>query len=388
MNHVKRQLRQIKEIKGLVNPDLFWVTNNRARLLQQINNTVVPIEKPIIGETARVFWFQFRSSTAFRVMRPVLTALTVAALATSGWIASVSASFNSLPGDRLWAVKRAAQNTEVAVKSFGASNDRKVQLQLNLAKNRVDDIKKAVAQKLINTSPSDLKKAVKDLSVATQDVQTAVKQVSSNIVDQEKVATTKNNQLQVVETVKDVAKDTNNLTKELTSTIVSSTAAGAEVTKQVLETVRVVNQTSINAIEVAVRNQDELSKSGGETGSARNIVSEKVADLVRSNEALTQEVKNTNDDLKIIVAAPTGTAAIIVPNVSSTLPATLTTKEISREAEEKITATRESVADIRKNIDSGNLQEAVNGLRALNESAVTAQQLLVKIKTKVEIDKR
>lgn len=380
MNQVKRQLKEVKKINGLVNPDRSWIVSNRARLIQQISNTVIPVEKPVIVDRVHAFWFQVKSSATFKVMRPVLTALSVAALATGGWIASVSASFNSLPGDRLWAVKRVAQNTEIAVKSLGASNDRKVQLQLNLAKSRVDDIKKAVAQKLSDTSRDVREKTAKDLNVATQDVQAAVKEVSANVVDQAKVATTKDNQMQVVETVKDVTKDTNALAKELTSTIASSTAGGVEVTKQVLETVRVVNQTGINAVEVVVRNQAELTKSGGETGAAKNIVSEKVVDLVQSTEAL-----------KAVVVLPVSSKPIenlekVLPNASSSVPINLI-----KEVEQKIittTSTRESEIEIKKNIDSGNLQEAVNGLRELNETTVTAQQLLVETKTKVEIEKR
>lgn len=414
MNEVKRQLKSIRNVNGLANPDSVWVSQNRARLLQQINNTVTPVEKLTVVNSIQAVWFQLRSSHAFQTMRPTLTALGIAVMATGGWIASVSASYNSLPGDRLWIVKRVAQNTEIAVKSFGASDQQKVQLRLDLAKSRVDDIKKTVIQKLSSDSnkeenKDEKAKTVKDLNVAVQDVQDAVKSVSDTVTNQAKT-TSKDNPQQVVDTVKDVARGTNDIAKTLVSTVASSTVAGGDVTKQVLETVKVVNQTSINAVEAVVQQQDQVSKVG-ETNTVKNIVSEKVVDLVKNTEAMKEDLRTSlgipTDPSKTVSSTPTnsitltiptatGTTSIVLPDgkdkanslekivsantsTSTTVPVTLL-----QQADKQTSDVHDSAAEIKKKIDDGNLQGAVNQLRDLNNSAVNTQQILAETKKQVQ----
>ncbi len=397
MKHLKEQLKTIKLSQSQVNPDQAWVVSERARMVQQISNTVVPVAKPVVVDTARALWYHLRSSSTIRLLRPTLTALTVALLATGGWIASVSASFNSLPGDRLWAIKRVAQKTEVAVKSIGATENEKVQLQLNLAKSRVDDIKKTVSQKLaVESDPDDRAKAEKDLSVAVKDVQDAVKEVSVNVNVQAKDSATKENAVEVVETAKGVAKDTTVLVKELNSTVASSTLANVEVTKQVIETIKLVNETSISAVETVVRT--------GEPNDVKNIVSEKVVDLVQSTEAIKNDVKNTlgvpmqmlsSSTTKLIDLSVSTTRSTILPTtnqktdslekaLSST--STTTASDLIKEADAKTLVVNNSAVEIKKNIDSNNLEEALKNLKDLNQNAASAQQSLVDTKTKAQTD--
>lgn len=402
MKRLKQQLRAIKTLQGQVNPDQSWVVSNRARLVQQISNTVVPVAKPVVVDTAHAMWFQLRSSSAVLFLRPALTALSVALLATGGWIASVSASFNSLPGDRLWAIKRVAQKTEVAVKSIGATENEKVQLQLNLAKSRVDDIKKAVSQKLaVESNPDDRKKAEKDLSAAVKDVQDAVKEVSVTVTVQAQDSTKKENSVAVIETAKGVAKDTTVLVKELNSTVASSTLANVVVTKQVIETIKLVNETSISAVETVVKN--------GEAKDVKNIVSEKVVDLVQSTEAIKNDVKNTlglsNQNTELSEVKTTDTGAVIgsntvSPNVLTTVnqktqslekslsfTTTTTASDLIKDADAKTLVVNNSAVEIKKNIDENNLQEALKNLKDLNQNAASAQQSLVDTKTMAQTDK-
>ena len=397
MKRLEQELRAIKTIQSQVNPDQSWVVSERARMVQQISNTVVPVAKPVAVDTVHALWFQLRSSDTIRFLRPTLTALSVALLATGGWIASVSASFNSLPGDRLWAIKRVAQKTEVAVKSIGATENEKVQLQLNLAKSRVDDIKKTVSQKLaVESNPDDRAKAEKDLSVAVKDVQDAVKEVSVNVNVQAQDSVKKENSVEVVETAKGVAKDTTVLIKELNSATASSSLANVEVTKQVIETIKLVNETSISAIETVIKT--------GEPKDVKNIVSEKVVDLVQSTEAIKNDVKNSlglpqlvievkNNEVASITA--TGTAQVLSTTNQKTqslekslsFTTTTTASDLIKDADAKTLVVNNSAVEIKKNIDSNNLEEALKNLKSLNQDAASAQQSLVDTKTKAQTDK-
>ncbi len=403
MKRLKEQLRAIKTSNSQVNPDQSWVVSQRVRLVQQISNTVVPVTKPIVVNTASALWFNLRSNNTVRFLRPVMTALSVALLATSGWIASVSASFNSLPGDRLWAIKRVAQKTEVAVKSIGATENEKVQLQLNLAKSRVDDIKKTVSQKLTSESdPRDRAKAEKDLSVAVHDVQDAVKEVTVNVNVQAKDSATKDNSVEIVATAKGVAKDTTVLVKELNSSVASSTLANVEVTKQMIETIKLVNETSISAIETVIKT--------GEPKDVKSVVSEKVVDLVQSTEAIKIDVKNslglvtpvtastttkTSESLAATNLGGTNFPAIVIPvtnqkteSLEKALSSTTSTmaSDLIKDADAKTLVVNNSAVEIKKNIDSNDLVEALRNLKDLNQSAASAQQSLVDTKTQAQID--
>ena len=54
-----------------------------------------------------------------------------------------------------------------------------------------------------------------------------------------------------------------------------------------------------------------------------------------------------------------------------------TSNNVIKDAEQKTADIHQSAVDIKKSIDSGNLQEAVNKLRDLNETVVTTQQKIV-----------
>lgn len=91
------KIKQIKNHNGQVNPDRDWVAQNRAQMMTQIKNTLPEIKPKfnfdMIWQGIGIF---VPNRIVYHVVRPVAVCALVAAVATSGWIASVSATQDSL----------------------------------------------------------------------------------------------------------------------------------------------------------------------------------------------------------------------------------------------------------------------------------------------------
>src|SRR3989338_8403054 len=112
------QLQNLKS--GQLNPDRVWLARNRERLMATLGRAQHP-------DTERLTLWQEVSGTMARTSsifvprqlvaaaRMTLTFVLIGSVAVSGWIASVSASQNSLPGEALYGVKLATEKTELIV---------------------------------------------------------------------------------------------------------------------------------------------------------------------------------------------------------------------------------------------------------------------------------
>lgn len=410
MKALKKQLRLIKNYDDLVNPDPIWVARNKEVLMRQIKNTVreearIPEWRMKVNEHL----YFFKSFHVLSHFKPALTALLVALLATGGWIASVSAAFNTVPGDRLWGVKRAAQKTEVMVKSIGASEQKKAQLQLDLAKSRAKEIKKSVEDHTTVKSQEVQKKTTEDLNIAVKDVKEAVAAAAESVNTQVKTVISIDPTV-ALKMVKDAAKDTSEITKSLAASVSQANNVDASVTKEVIETVKVVNNTSLATME-AVVTQVAVSSTLDTVSQAKNLINDKLVEMIKTNEEIRQDVKDVKDSiasstLNIDNKTPSGqtekndkkedklvstsTVPVAVINTSSTasvipVVAVSSTTALIKEAEQKTQVIQDSAGEIKKIIDNGNLQEAVSKLKTMNEAAGTVQQILVDTKTTVNI---
>ncbi|MEK7644089.1 MAG: DUF5667 domain-containing protein [Patescibacteria group bacterium] len=412
MKMLKRQLKLIKNYDDLVNPDPFWVKRNREVLMRQVRNTIREDARiPEWRTTVNEHLYFFKSFHVFSHFKPALTALLVALLATGGWIASVSATFNTVPGDRLWGVKRAAQRTEVLVKSIGASEQKKAQLQLDLAKSRTQEIKKTVENRATVKSPEERKKTTADLNTAVNDVKEAVKSAAESVNTQVKTVISIDPTV-ALKMVKDAAKDTSEITKSLAESVSLVNNVDVSVTKEVIETVKVVNDTSLTTM-AAVITQVAVSSTIDTVSQAKNLINDKLVEMIHINEEIRQDVLDAKDSFvsstlnadkllnnnggkkersdtdkdnskSVFVSTTLGTTV----NASSTLSATpavivTSTAALFKEAEQKTQVIQDSAGEIQKIIDNGDFQEAVSKLKSMNEASGTVQQILVDTKTAV-----
>ena len=105
-----RQLKQLKHHE--VNPSEAWLKNNRALLLSQIKNTIGVEPNRQAGRVEKI-WAGLSiflpQPMVYNFVRPMATLLIIAMVATSGWIATVDASYNAIPGEWLYPAKRATE---------------------------------------------------------------------------------------------------------------------------------------------------------------------------------------------------------------------------------------------------------------------------------------
>ncbi len=396
MQTMRAKLRELQKAET-IQPDLAWAQKNRARLMSQIGNTVVVPEKVAWSARTEEVKYIFGNAGAWRLAKPVLAGLLVAVLTTGGWIASVSASFNSLPGDRLWSVKRAAQNTEVAVKSLVASDSEKAQLHLSLAKNRTEDIKRAVAERTTSDDSAVRTKAVNDLNVAAKDVAEAVK-TASEAVNTQVQAVSKAELPAAIAIVTDVNKNATEIVKSLQETVPAANSVDTELTKTVVDTVKSVNASTLTTVEAVVTAQEKTSPESPNSATVAILVNTKLFQLAETTSGLEQAVKNIKQqatsttelvEIRIASSTPatstmgvstTTASASTTVTVSSGAAATIVPASVIQAVEQKTVALQASVGDIQKTIDGGHLREAVSKLKDLNQTAGETQQILVETK--------
>jgi hypothetical protein len=165
MREWKENLRKIRN--GRLQPSHDWVARNRAVLLAQIRNTVQApdAEKPV--RTVRKLLVSLKQAMRLflpvrlvAVGRSVSIASLAGLLAVGGWIASVSASYGSLPGEALYHVKVAAEKTELLMATALGDNTARVETLLKHAGNRVEEVHNSKTQGQATVAINSLKKSI------------------------------------------------------------------------------------------------------------------------------------------------------------------------------------------------------------------------------------
>lgn len=359
-----------------MNPDRVWVMRAKERLMGQIGNTV---EKEagfswnnlhkVIGQAFTIFIPQ----TVMQIARPVFVFLLVGAITMSGWIASVNATQNCLPGEVCYGVKLAMEKTQVLVATVtGSSNETKAQLHMEFANRRAQEAKKVVDKK---ESDSNQKATVaiqhlKDsLKSADGVVQDAGKSEPENAVEMAKDVNEKTEK--IVETLKEVSKET---------------TVNTALAKEVGEGAKMANDTGIKAIEMAIQKQADGSADVTKE-SVKNLVEGKINTILQQ----TENTKAAAQEVKSISASASSTGALLAVTSSTTITTVInsvtiqTTSTVSTEMKTAVeqvvqkvnenNETAKKVAEEAKDLVANNqLMEAVKKVKEGNEVVNQAQQ--------------
>lgn len=130
---------------------------SRQRIMAVVNATKPEQVEPVSLYTrVRILAKLFIPENVWRfALQPALVMVLVLGVGTGGWITSVQAASNSLPGDALYSIKLASERTQVALASL-SSDDRAVTgLHVAFAKRRLDEVKQVVKK------PNSKKKAAR-----------------------------------------------------------------------------------------------------------------------------------------------------------------------------------------------------------------------------------
>ncbi len=347
------QLKQLKH--GEVKPREEWLKNNRALLLSQIKNTVSSeeVQKMNFDSIWNTMSLFVPRTLVFNVVRPIAVLLVVSIVATSGWVASVDASYNALPGDFLYPAKRAGEKTQVAVAGMIGSKKTETILHSEFAKRRASETKQLVASK----DPAKQEKVKESI----QDLKTEIANVNQKL-EEIKIASVGN--AVTADIVKDVKQDSEQVKNTLdevkatllTTSNVNDTSSTKENAIAINEVKDLAKDISVKAVEVIVTKHLE----GDKTVSVEEVKQE-INNTLQSASSDAQQSKQSVIGVQAVV-----TAAKVEAKDLATQPAALasTTAALNQKISDVASVTKDAAAQnktVTDNVDK-KVTEAVDAL--------------------------
>jgi len=180
---LKLKLKNLQTVRPAVLPNALWTTETRKALVARAaSDLVAPAQgrliAPVVLPRTAISRFMF-------VLRPVVATCMVAGLAIVGWAAGVSSSLVSKPGNMLYGLQNAAEQTQL---TFSANPAARAYLHLELAGRRANDVA-ALAESNSANRESDMLAAMVQLQNEIVNIKQNLKEVNaSNSTDTAAVA--------------------------------------------------------------------------------------------------------------------------------------------------------------------------------------------------------
>ncbi len=380
-------IAQLKNLRtGKVNPKQEWLEKNRALLLSQIKNTVTPTaeRKPAMLENVWTALSIFiPQNVVYNVVRPMAVLLIVALVATSGWINTVDAAYNSLPGDWLYPAKRAMEKTQVAMSSVVGGKPAEAKMRTELAKRRATEAKQ-LAKGTDPKKEQKVQQAVNDLKNEIQLVNTKLAEINA--------APTASN-TGAADTAKEVKQETEQIGTVLQEVKIDMLASvGTSSASQVMEVKAMVKDTSMQATEMMVTKH---------LGGDNSVTSEQVkkelttalqaatvdASLNQQNMETAKEVVNgAKTEMKELIATQT-----VVAKSTSTKELSEKITTVAAETQQAVTKNNEVKIETDKKIDTanhllstGDLSKALDIVKEVNATTKEAEKITDNTLAKVQ----
>ncbi len=364
-----RQLKTLQTSKA--NPREAWVKANRDLLLRQVGNTVNKESKVKVwmGNLWSALSLFLPRTFVYNVMRPVAVLLVVAMVGTSGWIATVDAAYESIPGDILYPAKRAVEKTQMAVAGISGAKEKEAKLHVEFAKRRAVEIK-IVAKSDDPKKNEKVSQSVKDLKEEIQSASSKLEEIKG---EPSNAAT--------ATVIKDVAKNTETIKAVLqevkTDLSTTTSTPGKDLSKEVSDVKDLVKDTAVQAVGIMVEKHLQGDK---------NISEEDVKKAINTNlnTAVNEVVKTTSDvqGAKVVVDA-------VKTEVKEAAKTTPTTKELAAKIDIAVKETKEAVikaaktttdldktvTEVQKMLSTGNLNEAMDKVREVSTATKEAEKV-------------
>ncbi|MBI5023207.1 MAG: hypothetical protein HZC05_03560 [Candidatus Magasanikbacteria bacterium] len=300
-SELKNQIKSLRTMQGVGSPRSEWLKGNREVLLMQIKNTLAPVKIAAPSFQFVQVWnflnvFMPRQAVSY-VMKPAAVMILVISLVTGGWVTTVSASYDSLPGDAMYSVKLATENVQTTL----ASKPQETKLRAEFAGRRAEEVKKIVKS---NLSKKDKKikveEAVTHLKKDLEQVKGNLDAMKNNASQQSGVSAN-----QAVEVAKVVEQKTTEIQKSLeqtkedlkvdVKTEPTPLTGTLSVQEQVKQATATTVETGVKAVEVMV----EKHQADGAT-----MPAQEVKDAVDSKlKALEVKVNQVETQINTIVTS-------------------------------------------------------------------------------------
>lgn len=232
-----RKLRSVHSAERGIVPDQAWVSRTRVELMQKVRqaDALVPLPASLRWrEAARTF----APAKLVSLMRgPALATLSVIGAVLGGSLMGVNASERSVPGDLLYPIKLASEQTRLALTSDKAE---RIRLKTEFVDRRVEEIKTIV--KAPDQNPTRVREAAMVLKRDLDTVKNQLKEVKEE------------SSSKTVELAKLVDEKTVEITEELGQV---KTEVPQEVKPALSEAQAQAVQTGVAAVAVLIEAKDK-----------------------------------------------------------------------------------------------------------------------------------
>jgi len=379
--NLQEQLKRLRTEYSRINPGQSWVASNRSKLMGQLNNTT--IETRNTGKINFHFIYQFCSALVpnqlYLVVKPVIAIALIGAIATSGWIASASATENCLPGEVCYGVKMAAEKTQAAMVAMTGTQKDKAKLHLEFASRRAKEAKKVMEVKK-SDAPKQAQVAIQKLEESIQTVNNAIKAVKEDKPEQ------------IMEVKQEVEKKTDEIKQTLKE--VDETSGGVGVS----EATKIVKDTNLAATEAVVVTK-EAGKVEVSDADVKIMVEKAISDTLSDGGDVKEQAEITTEMAKqiqqpiVVIPAPeiifsssTPTSTIVVPSITTPTSTTRASVKIVVDlATKQVEETKKDLETAKELVNNNQLFEAMQAVKTATDATSKASQAVQQIKTAVEV---
>ncbi len=330
--NLKKKIQTLRTLQEVGTPRPEWMKSSREILLMQVKNTMGRDGREERTFNPAMVW-QFLdvflpSKTVYYVVRPVAVVCLIIGLVTGGWVTTVSASYNSLPGDVLYSVKLATESVQTTL----AQKPKETKLRAEFAGRRAEEVKK-----IVKSNISKQEKKIK-VTEAVKHLQSDLEQVKGNLEEMKKPESSGQTTsiTQAVEVAKAVEQKTTEIQKSLDQTSAQlkteAAPAGVAPVEEMKQATAAAVETGVKAVEVMVEKnqQDKIAMPQAEV---KQAVDNKIKGL---------EEKMVQVDVQLSqVASSTPSATKQEKKDSATLLAPV--KETAEVAKDSISKAREEL---------------------------------------------
>lgn len=363
---LKKKIQTVRTLQGIGSPRPEWMQINREILLMQVKNTLGQrVEEKKIFNFGQVWQFMdvfLPSQTVYYVVRPIVVVLLIAGIMMGSWVTTVSASYNSLPGDILYSVKLATESVQTTL----APKPQETKLRMEFASRRADEVKKIVKS---NVSKKETK-----VAEAVKHLKSDLEQVKGNLDEMKKSAPVATSLAtpQVVEVAKAVDQKVTEIQKSLEQTttqlvneastgpvVAAASATGQTVQEQVKQAAAVAVETGVKAVEVMVEKHQE-DKTAVSSDEVKSSVDSKL-------KTLEEKVTKVEEQISTIVATSTPSATLKEQKQN--------TATLVAPAKETVAVAKEAINQAKNDLSKENFDAALDKLK---QSSVLTQAAEVK----------
>ena len=373
MDNLIQKLKAIKNRQA--NPSNEWLNKNREFLLSQISNTVSKESKEKFHFSTDKMW-KFMTvflprPVVYGIFRPVAIILMVLSVGTSGWIATVAASQNTVPGDALHSTKILTEKVHIAVLDAIDAKETKTKTSVVYAKRRAEETKKLVE------SPDPSK--IKEVPISVKALKEEIKKVEANLKEVKDDTGVK------ADAVKEVGKSTTEIgtiLKDVEKDLASKTSSTVEIKADLNEIKKINNDTSIKVVEVIVdkhlKGDQSITKD-----EVKVVIEEKVKELsgaTQANNLVVQKVKvetkkvvDDNSDLITSSTVSSSTVTASRGEEQKLEDANKQTKEAATKIEAAVKQVDNKMQETNNLLQIGDLKNAVKAVVEASKTASEAQ---------------